>query len=234
VPQTPRLNRSKVFIMVPAYNEGAVIRATLQPLLEAGFSVVVVDDGSTDDTWGQLGGLGVHRLRHPFNLGQGAALQTGMSYALRRGADYLVHFDADGQHNPEDIEGLLAPLVSGQADVVLGSRFLRRDDWLAVPAARRVLLKGAVVVNGLLTGLWLSDAHNGARAFTRRAATQIQLREDSFAHASEILAQVRAQGLRYVEKPTRIRYTDYSQVKGQRALNALNIFLDLIIRRLFR
>jgi glycosyltransferase involved in cell wall biosynthesis len=196
--------------------------------------VVVADDGSTDDTWAQLNGLGVHRLRHPFNLGQGAALQSAMSYALHRGADYIVHFDADGQHNPDDIESLLAPLIADEADVVLGSRFLREEDWLAVPPQRRRLLRAAVVVNALLTGLWLSDAHNGFRAFTRGAARQIHLYENGFAHASEILVQIRERKLRYVERPTRIRYTDYSQFKGQKATNSINIVLDLLIRRLLR
>lgn len=208
-----------------------MIRTTLQPVIEAGYSVVVVDDGSSDNTWEQLGGLGVHRLRHPLNLGQGAALQTGVSYALKQGAEYIVHYDADGQHSPDDIEGLLAPVKAGEADLALGSRFLRQADWQAVPLGRRILLRGGVVVNGLLTGLWLSDAHNGARAMNRKAAEQIVLKENGFAHASEILQQIKAGGLRYVERPTRIRYTKYSQFKGQKASNALNILMDLVIRR---
>lgn len=211
-----------------------MIRETLKPVLETGYSVVVVDDGSSDDTWEQLEGLGVHRLRHPLNLGQGAALQTGVSYALRQGAEYIVHYDADGQHSPEDIEGLLAPVMVGEADVALGSRFLRKEDWQAVPLGRRILLRGGVIVNGLLTGLWLSDAHNGARALSRKAAEQIVLKENGFAHASEILQQVRAKGLRYVERPTRIHYTEYSQFKGQKASSALNILMDLVIRRFLR
>jgi glycosyltransferase involved in cell wall biosynthesis len=226
--------RKSVYLTIPAYNEGAVIRETLQPVLDAGYSAVVVDDGSRDDTWQQLAGLRLHRLRHPFNLGQGAALQTAVSYALLQGAEYIVHFDADGQHDPQGIDDLLAPLLAGDGDVVLGSRFLRRKDWLAVPRGRRVLLKMAVVVNGLLTGLWLSDAHNGARAFTREAAAQVMLRENGFAHATEILQQIRRQGLRYIERPTRIRYTDYSQFKGQKASNAVNILIDLLIRWFIR
>lgn len=211
-----------------------MIRATLRPLVAAGYSVVVADDGSRDSTWRQLAGIGVHRLRHPFNLGQGAALQTAVSYALREGAQYIVHFDADGQHSIEDIAGLLAPVIAGRVDVALGSRFLRSEDLQAVPFSRRVLLKGAVVVNWLLTGLWLTDAHNGARAMSRKAAQAILLRENGFAHATEILQQIKAHRLRYVERPTRIRYTEYSLRKGQRFWHAFDVFVDLMLKRIFR
>jgi len=226
--------KSDIFIVVPSYNEAAVIRSTLHPLVDTGYSVVVVDDGSKDQTWKYLKDLHVHRLRHPFNLGQGAALQSAVSYALAEGARYIVHFDADGQHSLEDIPGLLTPVITGRVDVALGSRFLRREDWQAVPFSRRLLLKGAVAVNWLLTGLWLTDAHNGARAMTRKAAQKIILRENGFAHATEILQQIRALGLRYVECPTRIRYTEYSLHKGQRFWHAFDVFVDLLIRRVFR
>jgi glycosyltransferase involved in cell wall biosynthesis len=226
------MNRG-VFVVVPAYNEGRVIRSTVLPLVEAHYAVVVVDDGSTDHTASVLNGLGVYVLRHPINLGQGAALQTGMTFALQQGAEFVVHFDADGQHRAEDIATLVEPLRRGEADVVLGSRFLRQADRQAVPLLRRMLLRGAVIVDGLLTGVWLSDAHNGFRALTRAAAAQIHLRENRFAHASEILSQMRRLGLRYVERPTTILYTDYAKAKGQSMWNALNIVADLLLRRLF-
>jgi glycosyltransferase involved in cell wall biosynthesis len=223
-----------IFIVVPSYNEAPVIRSTIRPLLERGYSVVVADDGSKDSTWKNLSDLRVFRIRHPFNLGQGAALQSGVSYALAEGAKYIVHFDADGQHSVEDLPGLLAPVIAGHADVALGSRFLRREDWQAVPITRRVLLKGAVVVNWLLTGLWLTDAHNGARAMSRKAAQKIVLRENGFAHATEILQQIRTLKLHYVECPTRVRYTKYSLHKGQRLWHAFDVFVDLLIKRVFR
>ena len=182
-----------VFIVVPAYNEARVIRSTLAPLLQTDYAVVLVDDGSQDDTWSIAESLPIYALRHPFNLGQGAALQTGMTFALAQGAAIIVHFDADGQHRVEDIETLIEPLRKGEADVVLGSRFLRAETTKAIPLRRRMLLRGAILVNGLTTGLWLSDAHNGFRAMTRKAATKIYLRENSFAHASEILLQIRHQ-----------------------------------------
>ena len=231
--QNMRVN-STVFVVVPAYNECRVIRATMQPLIEMGYSVVVVDDASTDETTAVLRGLDLYILRHRINRGAGAATQTGMSFALARGASYIVHFDADGQHRSQDIPVLLAPLFAGRADVVLGSRFLRTADRAAVPRARRLLLRGGVVFNGLLTGLWLTDAHNGLRAFTAQAAAQIDIRENGFAHGSEILQQIKRARLRCIEQPTMVSYTAYSMAKGQSPLNAIKIVFDLLLRRLFR
>ncbi len=228
------MDNREVFVVVAAYNEGRVIRSSLAPLIERGYSIVVVDDASSDDTSDVLRGLPVYALRHPMNLGQGAALQTGMNFAIAHGARYVVHFDADGQHRADDIERLLEPLRAGDADVVLGSRFLTDADRARVPGGRRALLRAGVVVNGFLTGLWLTDAHNGLRAFTAQAASHIDLRENRFAHASEILHQIRRRHLRCVERPTTISYTEYSMAKGQSSLNAVKIVIDLMLRRIFR
>ncbi|MGH9938490.1 MAG: glycosyltransferase family 2 protein, partial [Blastocatellia bacterium] len=122
------LDRKRVFVIIPAYNEGQVIRSVLAPLIESGYGVVVVDDASADDSQSALAGLPVHYIRHAVNLGQGAALQTGMSFAIQQGARYIIHFDADGQHHPEDIPALLEPLINGDADIVFGSRFMRPED----------------------------------------------------------------------------------------------------------
>lgn len=224
--------RRKVFVIVPVYEEEKVIRSTLEPLISRDYTVLAVDDGSSDRTWEVLRSMPIHRLRHPINLGQGAAIQTGMTYALSHDAELLVHFDADGQHRAEDIDCLLEPLEAGLADVVLGSRFMRGEDRLAVPRDRRVLLKIAVAVNALLTGLLLTDAHNGLRAMTSHAAEQIFLFENGFAHATEILIQVRRLGLRYVERPVHISYTDYSRSKGQSGWNGLNMVFDIALRKL--
>lgn len=223
-----------IFVVVPAYNEVQQIRATLESLLKYDYSIVVVDDGSKDQTWEMASQLPVYLLRHPINLGQGAALKTATLFALSRGAEVIVHFDADGQHNTEDIETLVEPLLQNEADVVLGSRFLRPADRAEVPPLRRLILKGAVVVNGLLTGIWLSDAHNGLRALNRYAAEKILLRENGFAHATEINAEIQRNKLRYIERPTHILYTHYSLMKGQSLWNSLNILIDVILRKVFR
>lgn len=225
---------SGVYVVIPAYNEEKVIARTIGSVLQLGYTVVVVDDCSGDGTWRALDLLPVFKLHHPINLGQGAALQTGTDFCLRQGAKYVVHFDADGQHDPGQIADLLEPIRAGTADVVFGSRFLRASDRELVPAKKRLALGAARVLSGVLTRVWLSDAHNGFRALSRKAAEQICLRQNAYAHATEILDEVRSAGLRYVEVPTTVRYTDYSLAKGQPMSNGVGIFFDLLLRKLFK
>jgi polyprenyl-phospho-N-acetylgalactosaminyl synthase len=222
------------FVVVPAYNEASVIGATVRPLIDAGYSVVVIDDGSTDSTWDVIQHLPVYGLRHPINLGQGAALQTGTTFALNQGADYVVHFDADGQHRPIDIDVVIEPVLGGKVDVSLGSRFLTAESAAAVPFRRRVFLRGATYVNFVLTGVLLSDAHNGLRALSREAARRIQFRENGYAHASEILHQIRSQRMAYAERPITVVYSDYSVAKGQSLWNGFNIIFELLLTKLFQ
>jgi len=223
-----------VFVVVPAYNEAPVIGSTLEQLMRLNHAIVAVDDGSTDATWAVLSRLPVYALRHPFNLGQGAALQTGMAFALQRNAEIIVHFDADGQHQAADIETLIEPIRCNQADIVFGSRFLRSADALAVPVLRRKVLQAARIINRISTGLWLTDAHNGFRALSATAARKIELSENGFAHASEIMSRARNLELRIAERPTAISYTDYSRARGQSSWNALNIMMDLSLRRILK
>jgi glycosyltransferase involved in cell wall biosynthesis len=227
------MDRQSVFVVIPAYNENAVLRTTVSGLLPLGYSVVVVDDGSHIPARVPLEGLDVYCVRHDVNLGQGAALQTGAEFALSRGARIIVHFDADGQHSPGSIPQLLDPIVNGSVDVVLGSRFLDARDRKVVPVKKRMLLKAGVAVSWMFTGVWLSDTHNGLRAFSRAAAQQITLKENGFAHATEILDIMRRSKLPYTEVPVSIRYTEYSLKKGQALLNSFNIVVDLMLRRLF-
>ncbi len=217
-----------VAVLVPAYQEGAVVAATLRGLLTLGHAVVLIDDGSTDDTAEQVAALPIHYLRHPVNLGQGAALMTGMRYAQQLGVDYVVHFDADGQHQPADVARVLAPLQAGEAEVVLGSRFLAGEKVEGLTRSRRWLLRVAIRVNGLLTGLWLSDAHCGLRALNRRAFTQLSLQQAGMAHATELLREIRRHQWRVKEVPVHIRYDAYSRGKGQSAWQAVHILGDLL------
>lgn len=221
----------KILVIIPCYNEASVIRQTVTQVLDAGYEVAVIDDGSDEDILQSLEGLPIHYLKHAVNLGQGAALQTGMEYALSQGAEIVVHFDADGQHQIEDMPIMLEPLLLGKTDVVLGSRFINPSHVKDVPLRRKLLLKMARYTNLLFTGLWLTDAHNGFRALNRKAMQTIRITENKMAHATEILRQIKANKLAYCERPTRVVYTEYSKKKGQSLWNAVNIFIDLILNR---
>lgn len=221
-----------VWVVIPAYNEGRMIARTIASVREWLPNIVVVDDGSSDNTAEGARSAGAHVVRHAINLGQGAALGTGIRYALLKGADHMVTFDADGQHQPGDIGVLLKTAREHRADVVLGSRFLRQES--NVPQGRRWLLKLATAYTRFTTGLALTDAHNGFRLFNRKAAEQLRIRQNRMAHASELLDWLGSSGLRVVEAPVNIVYTDYSLAKGQSFLSSFDILWDLWSSRLYR
>ncbi|MFL6824491.1 MAG: glycosyltransferase family 2 protein [Xanthobacteraceae bacterium] len=226
------VSRAQMYVVIPAYNEGPVISRVVSEVKRAGYAVVVVDDGSSDATAEEARAAGAGVITHPFNLGQGAALQTGIDYAVVQGAEVIVTFDADGQHRVSDIARLAEALVQERADFALGSRFLGQAPNL--PPLRRLLLRAATAFTRLTTGMQVTDTHNGLRAMTRRAAAAIRLRQNRMAHASELLSQIAASGLRYVERPVTIEYTAYSLAKGQSLGDAVLILLDLFARRLYR
>lgn len=232
----PELSMStvpEVCVIVPTFNEEAVIAQVLAKLVQSPYRIVVVDDGSSDKTMQQIAHLPVRVVRHRCNLGQGAALQTGIDYALCwEGTKFLVTFDADGQHDVADIPRLLAPLQHGSYDVVLGSRFLRASDAVTLTPGKRLVLRGAVLFTKLTTGLQITDTHNGLRAFTASAAARIHITHNRMAHASEILAQIAQLRLRYCEIPVTITYTTYSLHKGQKLLDSINVLWDLLMEKI--
>jgi glycosyltransferase involved in cell wall biosynthesis len=221
-----------VWLVIPIFNEETVIVGVVEHALRTFPNIVCVDDGSRDESVTEVSRTGAHVLRHPINLGQGAALQTGLSYALKQpGAEYFVTFDADGQHRVEDVERMIEVLRSGEADVVLGSRFLEAAPDEQVPLLKRVVLRTASVLSGSSRKLALTDAHNGLRAFSRTAAARLDITMNGMAHASEIVDFLASSGLRVREVPVTILYTDYSRSKGQSLINGVNILFDLSFRR---
>lgn len=220
------------YIIVPAYNEEKVIRTTVEELQQSFSNIVVVNDGSSDNTLPILRELGVIVISHLINIGQGASLQTGITHALRLGAGTIVSFDADGQHRVSDVIGMLSELDKQDCDVVLGSRFLGSAE--GIPAHRRLLLKAAVIFSNITTRVKLTDAHNGLRVMNRRAAACLDITQYGMAHATEITQQFHDAGMNIREYPVTVRYTDYSKAKGQNSLNAVNVLLDLLIGRFFK
>jgi len=228
----PESVRKGIFIVIPAYNEAKTVREVVQELLASYTHVIVVDDGSSDETYSETLTSRATLLHHVINLGQGAALQTGIDYSLRAGAKVIVTFDADGQHCAKDVAKLVIPIIEGEADVVLGSRFLCQVE--DIPVSRRLLLKCGILFTRLVSGMTLTDAHNGLRAFSRRFAEKLHISINRMAHASQIIDQIKQNNLYYKEVPVRVRYTEYSRKKGQGALGAFKILTDYILERIIR
>jgi len=214
------------WVVIAAFREAAVIEDVVREVTAGGWPVIVVDDGSGDDTAARARAGGATVLRHAINLGQGAALQTGIDYAMRRRARHIVTFDADGQHAAADIPALVAALAD--ADIALGSRFQGTVDGAS--RRRMALLRAAVWTSNRLSGMQLTDAHCGLRAFRASAAPALRITQDRMAHASELLRKIKASKLRVVEVPVTIRYTDHSRAKGQGGLQAIRILFDYFFR----
>lgn len=219
----------RTWLIVPVYNEAAVVGDVVREALKTFPNIVCIDDGSSDGSDRIAFEAGACVVRHPINLGQGAAIRTGFEFALARpGAEYFVTFDSDGQHQVDDAVAMVSRLDSEPLDVVIGTRFL--DGRTSVGVAKRVVLRLAVLFERLRSGMKLSDAHNGLRAFNRVAAAAIEIEQNRMAHASEITLQIGRRRLRYAEQPVHVLYTDYSRAKGQSLWNSINILNDLLFK----
>jgi polyprenyl-phospho-N-acetylgalactosaminyl synthase len=227
---TPMTTESPVtdaWLVVPLYNEAAVIGDVVTAARTRFPHVVCVDDGSSDGSAAAAEAAGAVVVHHPFNLGQGAALQTGMRYVLEQtDAEYLVTFDADGQHQVDDAAAMVELARRDDLAVVFGSRFL--DERTRPGLLKRLVLRTAVWVTNQSTGLRLTDAHNGLRVIRRDAASRLDLQQNRMAHATEIVLNLGRTGLPWAEYPVHVLYTDYSKGKGQSLLNSVNILVDLV------
>jgi glycosyltransferase involved in cell wall biosynthesis len=225
----PKAGReSDAWVVIPLYNEATVIASVIADLMTAFSHIVCVDDGSSDGSGEVARQAGARVLTHPFNLGQGAALQTGISYAREQaGAKYIVTFDADGQHRVVDAAAMVQAARDQNVAVVFGSRFL--DDRTNPGWAKKLVLKTAVWVTNRTTHLKLTDAHNGLRVIRIDAARQINLLQERMAHGTEIVLQLGRTRLPWIEFPVEVLYTDYSKAKGQSLLNSINILVDLVV-----
>jgi len=204
-----KLPKQDMWFILAAYNEEKQIKNTINSLKENGyFNIVVIDDGSSDNTYDIAEKQGVHVLKHSVNRGQGAALQTGVDFALSKDAKYIIHFDADGQHRIEDLPAMMKPLLNNEADICLGSRFINKDFKSNIPLSRQFYLKGGLWFTKLMTGLKLTDTHNGYRTMTAKSAKKLVITQDRMEHASEILELIARNKLRYKEVPVIIKYNE--------------------------
>lgn len=225
----------KVLVIVPAFNEERTIGAVLNDLKKHGFdNILVVDDGSADGTAIIAQGLKIPTICHVINRGLGAALGTGFAYAKEKKYECLVTFDSDGQHRACDLKNLLAPIISDQTDVVIGSRLLKRSKEM--PPDRLVINYLSNIFTFFLYGVWSTDTQSGLRAFNKKALNCITIKTDRMEVSSELLKEVKKNHLRFQEIPIKPIYTQYSRTKGQDQkgnLNSINVAMKMFLR-LFR
>lgn len=222
--------RNKIILIIAAYNEEKKISAVIKEVAKYVNKIVVVDDGSTDQTSKRSEHQKVILLRHIINLGQGAALQTGFEYARTLNPDVVITYDADGQFVAQDIQKFVKPIVEGQAEVVLGSRFLGKT--LNMPLSRLIILRLGILFTRFFSNIRLTDTHNGFRAFSGEAIKKIDLKHNRWAHPSEIIYQISKNKFKVLEVPITVKYSKYSWKKGQKNIEAVKIPIELIIKAL--
>ncbi|WP_018603583.1 glycosyltransferase family 2 protein [Mycobacterium sp. 155] len=219
-----------VWIVIPAFNEATIIGDVISDVRSVFPNVVCVDDGSRDDTAAAALRAGAHVVPHPVNLGQGAAIQTGVEYARSRpGARVFATFDADGQHQVKDVIRMIDRLDTDDVDLVVGTRFA--GVVTQTPPLKRIILRAAAALSPQSRALGLTDAHNGLRVFDKKVADELNLTMNGMSHAGEFIAMAHEKHWRVAEEPVEILYTDYSKSKGQPLLNGVNIVFDGLLRR---
>ncbi|ORW14247.1 glycosyl transferase [Mycobacterium lacus] len=219
-----------VWIVVPAFNESAVIGEVIAGVRSVFDHVVCVDDGSTDGTGEIAMRAGAHLVRHPINLGQGAAIQTGVEYACKQpGAQVFATFDADGQHRVKDVAAMVDRLSTGDVDVVIGTRF-GGAVGSRPPLLKRIVLQTATRLSRRGRQLGLTDTNNGLRVFNRKVAEGLNITMSGMSHAAEFIMLIAENHWRVAEEPVEVLYTEYSKSKGQPLLNGVNIIFDGFLR----
>lgn len=219
-----------VWIVIPAFNEAAVIGEVVADVRAVFGNVVCVDDGSADGTGEIAHRAGAHLVRHPINLGQGAAIQTGVEYARRQpGAQIFATFDADGQHRVADLAAMVERVRAGDVDIVIGTRFANPDGDRP-PFLKALVLQTAARLSRRGRRLGLTDTNNGLRVFNKTVADGLNITMSGMSHANEFIMLIAENHWRVAEEPVHVLYTEYSKSKGQPLLNGVNIIFDGFLR----
>ena len=201
----------RIAIVIPVFNEAKAIGDVIEEVRRYGdFVIIVVDDGSHDDTFFIAAAHDVLAVRHKINRGKGAAVKTGIMAANLIDADAVITMDGDGQHDPADIQLLLQPIFEGKSDVVLGSRLLDREK---MPPIKMVANWVGNFFTWLFYGLMVSDSQSGFRAYSRFAALIIDTKADKYEYDSKVIREIKNNRLHFVEVPVHTRYTEYSMQK---------------------
>ncbi|MFC4634273.1 glycosyltransferase family 2 protein [Dokdonia ponticola] len=225
------LVKDNIWVFLPAYNEATVIRDIIKNLKSCGYTnIVVVDDGSTDNTNKFAQEEKVHIIRLCLNRGVGAATRAAILYAKRKSIEFLVLMDADGQHYPSEIEKLVNELQKQKADIVIGSRFLEKKS--KIPTSRIIYNKIAYMFTyfGKST---ITDSQSGFRLLNKVAINNLNLELDEYGICTEMVWKANAMKLTIVETPIMVQYTKYSQSKGQSLWKGIQTAYHLIKNRLY-
>ncbi len=223
----------KTVIIIPAYNEEEYVADVIIACQNAGYDdVVVVNDGSIDDTLNAALNAGASVISHMINRGVGAATQTGLEAAKMTGADVAVTMDADGQHQASDIENLVKSLIDQKADIVIGSRFLKKDN--PIPFVRIFFNNIANIITFLLSGIFVTDSQSGMKAFSKPALDKIMITSNGYEFCSEIIREARYFDFKVKEAPISVIYSDYSMSKGQNFASGLTTVFKLMLKTLMR
>jgi glycosyltransferase involved in cell wall biosynthesis len=230
---TPYVSNSLILFVIPAFNEGQVIYQTIKPIINAGYKVVCVDDGSTDDSAELASKAGAYVVKHMINSGQGASIQTGFQFIMQSpekfaDAEYVVTFDADGQHSLSDLAGfILAMEKDPDLDIVLGSRFVSTN--FMGSRLKFYLLKLMAYISEYTLGVKLTDRHNGYRVIRKSKLGLFYIKSPGYEHADEFIYLISKNNLKYQEVATHIHYTEYSLSKGQPLINGVKMLFDRVI-----
>ncbi len=218
----------KIWIVIPAYNEEKAIQNVIAEIKSAGYkNIMVVDDGSADETQKMAKEAGVVALRHKLNRGKGAATKTGIEAAKLLGADIIVTMDGDGQHDPRDIQKLTNPIIKEDCDVVLGTRLKNAK---GMPWPKILANRIGNIITWYLFGLYVTDSQSGFRAYSRHAAEVINTKGDRYEYDSEVLREIYIYKLKFQEVPIRVRYTEYSmgKIEKQGFVNGVKTLYKMI------
>jgi len=225
-----------IWIIIPAFNEAKVIREVINEVKKEGFkNIIIVDDGSIDDTYSKAKSAGCIVVKHIINRGKGAATQTGLDAAKILNAEIVVTMDGDGQHSASDIKKLIEPIINGKCDVTLGSRLLNKK---VMPVSRRFINIIGNIITYLFYGIYVTDSQSGFRAYSKKANEIINTTMDRYEFESEILQQIKTAKLKYIEVPINVKYTEYSKKKWdhiknfprQRLINGFKMLYRMVIR----
>ena len=229
------MNKDDVYVVVPAYNEEEMIGNTLKKLKDEGYrNIIVVDDGSRDNTYNIAKEEGVIVCRHVINRGLGGALGTGIKCALLYNPKVIITFDADGQHDPKDIEKVAKPILEDNYDVVIGSRLMDKNEVKNMPKIKRIGNWGLNLLTYLMGGHFITDSQSGLRAFSNKSAKIIieQLKSNKYEVSSEFVVLIKRNNLKFKEIPIKTIYTDYSMARGTNVITGFKILIKLITHKL--